>query len=66
MNDDSYAAKGIFGQGIFIDPKRKLIIVSNSNWPQATDRQGGDQGEKCLGFYEQVQLAIDKEAKAIK
>ena len=66
MNDGSYAAKGIFGQGIFIDPKRKLVIASNSNWPQATDRQGGDQGKKRLAFYKQVQLAIDYEAKAIK
>ena len=66
VNDGSYAAQGIFGQGIFIDPKRKLIIASNSNWPQATDRQGGDQGEKRAVFYKQVQLAIDNEAEAIK
>jgi CubicO group peptidase (beta-lactamase class C family) len=64
MNDGSYAAQGIFGQGIFIDPKRKLIIASNSNWPQATDRQGGDQGEKRDVFYKQVQLAIDKEGRS--
>jgi CubicO group peptidase (beta-lactamase class C family) len=66
MNDGSYAARGIFGQGIFIDPKRKLIIASNSNWPHATDSQGGDQGKKRVVFYKQVQLAIDNEAKAIK
>ncbi len=66
VNDGSYAAKGIFGQGIFIDPKRKLVIASNSDWPYATDRQGGDQGKKRFAFYTQVQLAIDNEAKAIK
>jgi CubicO group peptidase (beta-lactamase class C family) len=66
MNEGSYAARGIFGQGIFIDPTRKLVIASNSNWPQATDRQGGHQDEKRLMFYRQVQLAIDNEAKAIK
>ena len=66
MNDGSYTARGIFGQGIFIDPKRKLIIASNSNWPHATDRQGGDQAAKRVLFYKQVQLAIDNEAKAIK
>lgn len=65
-NDGSYAARGIFGQGIFIDPKRKLIVASNSNWPQATDRQGGNQGEKSVAFFKQVQLAIDNEAKVIK
>ena len=66
MDHGSYTARGIFGQGIFIDPKRKLIIASNSSWPKASDRQGGNQGEKRLLFYKQVQLAIDKEAKAIK
>lgn len=66
VNDGSYAAQGIFGQGIFIDPKRNLIIASNSNWPQATDSQGGDQGAKRAAFYKQVQLAIDNEAKGAK
>jgi len=66
VNDGSYAAKGIFGQGIFIDPKRKLVIASNSNWPQATDRQSGDQGKKRFVFYKQVQLAIDNETRPIK
>ncbi len=64
VNDGSYAAQGIFGQGIFIDPKRRLIIASNSNWPQATDRQGGDQAFQRGLFYKQVQLAIDNESKA--
>lgn len=66
LSEGAYTAQGIFGQGIFIDPKRKLIIASNSNWPHATDLQGGDQGKKRLAFYKQVQLAIDSEAKTIK
>jgi len=66
MDDGSYTARGIFGQGIFIDPKRKLIIASNSNWPYASDRQGGDQDAKRLAFYKQVQQTIDNEAKAMK
>ncbi len=66
MDDGSYAARGIFGQGIFINPKRKLIIASNSNWPKASDRQGANQAKKRLAFFKQVQLAIDKEAKATK
>ena len=61
--DGTYMARGIFGQGIFIDPKRKLVIASNSNWPQASDLQGGDQDKKRSAFYKQVQLAVDKEAK---
>lgn len=63
MDDGTYTAKGIFGQGIFVDPNRNLVIASNSNWPQATDRQGGNREEKRLMFYRQVQLAIDAEAK---
>lgn len=57
-NDDgSYAAQGIFGQGIFIDPKRKLIIASNGNWPTATDPEGvGKQREE---MYRTVQAAVD-------
>ncbi len=57
-NDDgSYAAQGIFGQGIFIDPKRRLIIASNGNWPKATDAEGvGAERER---FYKAVQVAID-------
>lgn len=62
-DDGTYMARGIFGQGIFIDPGRKLVIASNSNWPQATDRQGGDQDRKRSAFYRQMQLAIDREAK---
>lgn len=56
----AYMARGIFGQGIFIDPKRNLVIASNSNWPQATDSQGGDQEVKRLAFYRQVQSDIDQ------
>ena len=60
-DDGTYMARGIFGQGIFIDPKRKLVIASNSNWPQASDRQGGYQDKARSAFYKQVQLAIDRE-----
>ena len=66
LSDGSYAARGIFGQGIFIDPKRKLVIASNSNWPHASDRQGGDQDQKRTAFHRQVQQAIDNEARAGK
>lgn len=57
-NDDgSFAAQGIFGQGIFIDPKRKLVIASNGNWPVAKD--DGGVGEERERFYKAVQAAID-------
>jgi CubicO group peptidase (beta-lactamase class C family) len=58
-NDDgSFAAQGIFGQGIFIDPKRKLVIASNGNWPTATDPEG--VGKAREAFYKSVQDAVDQ------
>lgn len=60
-NDDgSFAAQGIFGQGIFIDPARKLVIASNGNWPTATDPEGVGQAREA--FYKAVQAAVDKDA----
>ncbi|MEH6610647.1 MAG: serine hydrolase [Halioglobus sp.] len=58
-DDGSFAAQGIFGQGIFIDPKRKLVIASNSNWPKATDR--ATVGAQRDAFYKAVQTAVDAE-----
>jgi CubicO group peptidase (beta-lactamase class C family) len=60
-DDGTYAAQGIFGQGIFIDPKRNLVIASNGDWPKATD--DGIE-EKREAFYHAVQAAIDAESKA--
>lgn len=58
-NDDgTFAAQGIFGQGIFIDPKRKLVIASNSDWPRAS---AGPQPEEREAFYRQVQRLLDAE-----
>jgi len=59
-DDGSFAAQGIFGQGIFIDPIRKLVIASNSNWPKATD--GKTVGAQREAFYKSVQAAVDAEA----
>ena len=58
-NDDgSFAAQGIFGQGIFIDPKRRLVIATNGNWKTATDDAGvGAERER---FYKAVQAAVDQ------
>jgi CubicO group peptidase (beta-lactamase class C family) len=58
-DDGSFAAQGIFGQGIFIDPKRQLVIASNSNWPKATDRN--TVGSQREAFYKSVQAAVDAE-----
>jgi CubicO group peptidase (beta-lactamase class C family) len=55
-DDGSFAAQGIFGQGIFIDPKRKLVIASNANWTRATM---GPEPEAREAFYHRVQGLID-------
>lgn len=61
-DDGSFAARGIFGQGIFLDPKRQLVIASNANWQGgATDREASQARE---AFYRAVQKAIDEESSA--
>ena len=35
----TFAAVGIFGQMIHVDPKRKLVIVTLSAWPKATGKE---------------------------
>ncbi|WP_374282082.1 serine hydrolase domain-containing protein [Novosphingobium sp.] len=55
-DDGSVAAQGIFGQGIFIDPKRKLVIASNADWSRASL---GPEPEAREAFYKQIQALID-------
>lgn len=59
-NDDgSFSGRGIFGQGIFIDPKRKIVVVLNASWAgPASDRVAGAERE---AFYQAVQKAVDDE-----
>ncbi len=61
--DGTFTARGIFGQGIFIDPKRKLVIASNANWAGgATDSVAIASRE---AFYKAVQKAVDDEIVAV-
>jgi CubicO group peptidase (beta-lactamase class C family) len=57
-DDGTFAAQGIFGQGIFIDPARKLVIVGVGNWPTATDQR---RAMLRIGFYRAVQAHVDAE-----
>ncbi|MBS0481506.1 MAG: serine hydrolase [Proteobacteria bacterium] len=57
-DDGSVSAQGIFGQGIFIDPKRHLVIASNADWSRATQ---GPEPEAREAFYKQIQALIDAE-----
>lgn len=59
-DDGTFSARGIFGQGIFIDPERKLVIVTNANWAGgARDPIATSARED---FYRAVQTAVDDEA----
>ena len=59
-DDGSYQADGIFGQGIFIDPDRNLVIASNASWTSALGLRGGEW-EARREFYRQVQRAVDRD-----
>lgn len=58
----SFSARGIFGQGIFIDPARKLVIVSNANWAGGARDPVATEAREL--FYRAVQKAVDDEAPA--
>ncbi|MFN9974830.1 MAG: serine hydrolase domain-containing protein, partial [Phycisphaerae bacterium] len=55
-DDGSVAAQGIFGQGIFIDPQRRLVIASHSNWSRATL---GPEPAARQAFYARVRALLD-------
>ena len=57
-DNGSVAAQGIFGQGIYIDPQRRLVIASNSNWTRASL---GPESKAREAFYAQVRALIDSE-----
>lgn len=61
FDDGSFAGQGIFGQGIFIDPARKLVIASNGNWPSATP---DEQGSQRIAFFEAVKAYVGAEPPA--
>ncbi len=50
------AAQGIFGQGIFIDAKRQLVIATNGNWSRASR---GPEPAAREAFYRKVQAIVD-------
>lgn len=61
VNEDRmYEAGGIFGQGIFIDPKRKLVIANNSSWTSAL---GHEEFAARNKFYRDVSRLIDEESQ---
>ncbi len=58
--DGSYAAIGIFGQMVYVDPSRQLVIAQVAAWPQATsDALVASRRE----FVATVKRAVDAERK---
>jgi CubicO group peptidase (beta-lactamase class C family) len=55
-DDGSVAAQGIFGQGNFIDPQRRLVIASHSNWSRAS--LGPEPAARQV-FYARVRALLD-------
>jgi CubicO group peptidase (beta-lactamase class C family) len=56
QSDGSFAALGIFGQSILIDPHRRLVIVTLGSWPEAT---GTTHTAARAAFWNSVKAAVD-------
>lgn len=61
-DDGAVAAQGIFGQGIFIDPARRLVIASHASWPRASL---GPQSAAREAFYARVRALVDAEGLGV-
>ena len=58
--DGSYAAIGIFGQMVYVDPARKLVIAQLASWPAATSKELV-AGRRA--FVAAIKQAVDAERK---
>lgn len=56
--DGSYMAIGIFGQMVYVDPSRELVIAQVAAWPKATARE---LTAARRGFVDAVKQAVDAE-----
>jgi len=62
-DNGAFGARGIFGQSIFIDPERELIIAINSSWKTALGAKDGERDAREV-FQRAVQAAVDAERGA--
>ncbi len=51
-NGPAYRASGIFGQGIWLNPEKDLVIVTLSAWPGATDNLFGQRRQEMINAVE--------------
>ncbi|MCJ8155860.1 serine hydrolase [Sphingomonas sp. LaA6.9] len=54
--DGTFQAQGIFGQMIYIDRARKLVVVLSGAWPKATDPQ---LGAERMELMRKISAAVD-------
>lgn len=47
--DHAFVAIGIYGQAIYINPPCRLVVVTHSAWPRATDRELARHREAFFG-----------------
>lgn len=59
FDDGSFSARGLFGQAIFVDPKRHIVIAIQADFP--TSKEAG-LWEERVGLFRAVQQAVDAEA----
>ncbi|MCK9539887.1 serine hydrolase domain-containing protein [Dokdonella sp.] len=59
--DGSYAAVGIFGQMVYVDPARRLVIAQVASWPGATS---DDLVRGRREFVAAIKAGIDAEDRA--
>lgn len=57
FDDGTFAARGIFGQMIHIDPERRAVVVILSAWPVAT---GSARSAARSAFLARVAAALDE------
>ncbi len=57
-DDGSFAAQGHFGQTVFVDPKRKIVVAINADYASSIDH---GEHEQRNDFIRAVQKAVDTE-----
>jgi CubicO group peptidase (beta-lactamase class C family) len=60
-DDGTFHARGIFGQLIYVDPARRLVVAMASAWPVATGRA---QTQARLALLAEIARAVDGTAAA--
>ena len=56
MPGGRFAALGIFGQSIMVDPAKKLVVVMSGSWPTAT---GEKRAAARAGFWKKIEAAAE-------